>query len=112
MGAYVRYDRHIHIAKETKTIWPLSWLGYRDIDDEKLKEIELWRINKLSDVSFIKDLTELEVIRLQDLHHVTGMPDLSNHKNLQRVFLIGTGIDINTLPKSLQEKVSYRDDRI
>lgn len=40
------------------------------------------------------------------------MPDLSNHKNLQRVFLIGTGIDTNTLPKSLQEKVSYRDDRI
>ena len=94
----------------------LLWNSNSDLHElsklEHLREIELWRINKLSDVSFIKDLTELEVIRLQDLHHVSGMPDLSNHKNLQRVFLIGTGIDINTLPKSLQEKVSYRDDRI
>ena len=76
-----------------------------------LKEIELWRINKLSDISFIKNLTELEVIKLQDLKHVNCLPDLSKHKNLQRVFLIDTGIDIKTLPEYLQDKLSNWDDR-
>ena len=78
---------------------------------EHLKEINLWRINKLSDISFIKDMLELEIILLRDLKHVDCLPDLSKHKNLQRVFLIDTGIDVKTLPKYLQEKVSNWDDR-
>lgn len=78
---------------------------------KSLKEIELWRINKLSDISFIGELTNLEIIKLQDLKHVTCLPDLSNHANLQRVFLIDTGIDIKELPDYLQEKVSNWDDR-
>lgn len=78
---------------------------------KNLKEIELWRINKLSDISFIGELTNLEIIRLQDLKHVTYLPDLSKHTNLQRVFLIDTGIDIKKLPNYLQEKVSNWDDR-
>ena len=78
---------------------------------KSLKEIELWRINKLSDISFISELTNLEVIKLQDLKHVTCLPDLSKHTNLQRVFLINTGIDIKELPDYLQEKVSGWDDR-
>ena len=93
----------------------LLWNSNADLHElsklEHLKEIELWRINKLSDISFIKDLTELEVIKLQDLKHVNCLPDLSKHKNLQRVFLIDTGIDIKTLPEYLQEKVSNWDDR-
>ncbi|MDD7388556.1 MAG: hypothetical protein PUG60_02645 [Lachnospiraceae bacterium] len=78
---------------------------------KSLREIELWRINKLNDISFIGELTNLEIIRLQDLKHVTCLPDLSKHSNLQRVFLIGTGIDIKELPDYLQEKVSNWDDR-
>lgn len=78
---------------------------------KSLKEIELWRINKLIDISFIGELTNLEIIKLQDLKHVTCLPDLSKHANLQRVFLIDTGIDIKELPDYLQEKVSNWDDR-
>lgn len=78
---------------------------------KNLKEIELWRINKLSDISFIEELMNLEIIKLQDLKHVTCLPDLSKHANLQRVFLIDTGIDIKELPDYLQEKVSNWDDR-
>lgn len=78
---------------------------------KSLKEIELWRINKLSDISFIKELTNLEVIKLQDLKHVNNLPDLSKHTNLQSIFLIDTGIDVNVLPDYLQERVSNWDDR-
>lgn len=78
---------------------------------KSLREIELWRINKLNDISFIGELTNLEIIKLQDLKHVTCFPDLSKHANLQRVFLINTGINIKELPDYLQEKVSSWDDR-
>lgn len=93
----------------------LLWNSNSDLHElsklEHLKEIELWRINNLSDISFIQNMIELEVIKLQDLKHVKCLPDLSNHKSLQSVFLIDTGIDIKTLPKYLQEKVSNWDNR-
>lgn len=93
----------------------LLWNSNADLHElskmKSLKEIELWRINKLSDISFIKDLINLEVIKLMDLNHVTSIPDLREHKNLQRIFLINTGIDIKSLPKYLQKKVSNWDDR-
>ncbi len=78
---------------------------------KNLKEIELWRINKLSDISFVGELTNLEIIKFQDLKHVNCLPDLSKHVNLQRLFIIDTGIDIKGLPNYLQEKVSNWDDR-
>ena len=53
----------------------------------------------------------MEVIKLQDLKHVNNLPDLSKHTNLQSIFLIDTGIDVNVLPDYLQEKVSNWDDR-
>lgn len=62
-------------------------------DLKNLKEIELWRINKLSDISFIEELTNLEIIKLQDLKHVNCLPDLRKHANLQRLFIIDTGIN-------------------
>lgn len=93
----------------------LLWNSNSDLKElsklKSLKEIELWRINKLSDISFIGELTNLEVIKLQDLKHVTCLPDLSRHENLQRIFLIDTGIDMKELPDYLQEKVSNWDDR-
>ena len=93
----------------------LLWNSNADLHElskmKSLKEIELWRINKLSDISFIKDMINLEVIKLMDLNHVTSIPDLREHKNLQRIFLINTGIDIKSLPEYLQKKVSNWDDR-
>lgn len=93
----------------------LLWNSNNDLHEltelKNLKEIELWRINKLSDISFIEELTNLEIIKLQDLKHITCLPDLSKHANLQSIFLIDTGIDIKELPNYLQEKVSTWDDR-
>ena len=56
-------------------------------------------------------MTNLEIIKLQDLKHVNCLPDLSKHVNLQRLFIIDTGIDIKGLPDYLQGKVSNWDDR-
>ena len=43
----------------------LYWNSNSDLHElsklEHLKEIALWRINKLSDISFIKDMLELEI---------------------------------------------------
>lgn len=93
----------------------LLWNSNDDLhelsDLNSLKEIELWRINKLNDISFFKELKNLEIIKLQDLKHVESLPDLSEHVNLQRLFLIDTGIDINKLPNYLKSKVSTWDDR-
>ncbi|MEQ2483396.1 hypothetical protein AAAT49_06335 [Agathobacter rectalis] len=60
---------------------------------------------------YIEELTNLEIIKLQDLKHVNCLPDLRKHANLQRLFIIDTGIDIKELPNYLQEKVSNWDDR-
>ena len=93
----------------------LLWNSNNDLHElaelKNLKEIELWRINKLSDISFIEELTNLEIIKFQDLKHITCLPNLSKHANLQKIFLIDTGIDIKEIPNYLQEKVSSWDDR-
>ena len=93
----------------------LLWNSNSDLKDlanlKSLKEIELWRINKLDDISFIEELTNLEIIRLQDLKHITGLPDLRRLTKLEKIFLIDTGIDVNSLPDDLKEKVSNWDDR-
>lgn len=102
--------RQLHLEKLA-----LLWNSNNNLQElaelKSLKEIELWRINLLSDISFIGELTNLEVIKLQDLKHVTCLPDLSRHAKLQRIFLMDTGIDIKKLPDYLQEKVSRWDDR-
>lgn len=93
----------------------LLWNSNSDLhelaDLKGLKEIELWRINKLEDVSFIGSLTNLEVIKLQDLKHVTILPDLSKHTKLQRIILIDTGVKTGLLPDYLKDKVCNWDDR-
>lgn len=39
MGTNISFDRHIHIAKETWSNGILKYVGYKDIDDQKLAEI-------------------------------------------------------------------------
>jgi len=93
----------------------LLWSSNNDLHElanlKELREIELWRINKLDDISFIEELTNLEVIKLQDLKHITSLPDLSRHTKLQNIYLIDTGIDIKSLPAFLDGKISNWDDR-
>ena len=48
----------------------LLWNSNNDLHElaklKNLHEIELWRINKLDDISFLEDMTNLEIIRLED----------------------------------------------
>ncbi len=70
-----------------------------------LKELELWRINKLNNIDFISKLDNLEVLRLQDLKHVTQLPDLSRLCNLKKIVLDNTGIQIDEIDDCLKSKI-------
>ncbi len=70
---------------------------------DSLKTLELWRITKLEDISFISTLSGLERLSLRDLSHITTLPDLSVLKNLREVILDNVPIDVNTLPGDLQK---------
>ena len=74
-------------------------------DLTSLKEIGLWRINKLENIDFLSELENLEVIKMQDLRHITKLPDLSRLKHLKRLVLDGTGIPINSLDEPYQSMV-------
>ena len=84
----------------------LLWNSNNDLHElaklKNLREIELWRINKLDDISFIKDMTSLEIIRLQNLKHITSLPDLSKLTKLKKIIFIDTGIDLESLPDSIK----------
>lgn len=74
---------------------------------DNLKILELWRIMKLEDISFISTLTSLEQLNLRDLSHITTLPDLSRLKNLQQVILDNVPIDVTMLPICLQ-KITHK----
>ena len=84
----------------------LLWNSNNDLHElaklKNLHEIELWRINKLDDISFIEDMTNLEIIRLEDLKHVTSLPDLSKLTKLKKIVLNGTSIDMKSLPDNIK----------
>lgn len=52
-----------------------------------LKHLELWRIMKLTDISFISRLVNLETLSLIDLKHISRLPDLSQLKKLRDIRL-------------------------
>lgn len=84
----------------------LLWNTNNDLHELKdltgLKEIELWRINKLSNVDFLASLSNLETIILQDLRNLTSLPDLSNLKQLKKIVLNNTGIKENSIAEELR----------
>lgn len=89
----------------------LLWNSNNDLEELKylttLRELELWRINKLENIDFISKLINLEVIRLQDLKHVTSLPDLSELHNLKKIVLDNTGIKIENVKNDLRDKVEF-----
>lgn len=93
----------------------LLWNSNNDLHElselSGLKEIELWRINKLEDISFIESLIDLEVIKLQDLKYIKTLPNLNNHKKLKHIYLIDTGIDETSLPETTKKFVEHWDNR-
>lgn len=68
-----------------------------------LKEIELWRIMKLTNIDFLSELTNLEKIQLQDLAHISTLPDLSGLHDLKEIFAYNVPLDLDTIDKNLHE---------
>ena len=97
------------LKKMNLQVLRLLWNSNNDLQELKhltsLKEIELWRINKLENIDFLSNLINLEVIRLQDLKHVTRLPDLSELHHLKKIVLDNTGIDRECVEEELREKV-------
>jgi hypothetical protein len=52
-----------------------------------IKSIELWRVSKLSDISFLNDLPKLEQIKLEQLANVHELPLFSKLDKLKRVIV-------------------------
>lgn len=59
----------------------VHWCSAKGIETlgllKNVKFLELWRINKLEDVSFLKEMSSLEKLKLQDLAQIKGFPDMS-----------------------------------
>lgn len=71
-----------------------------------LKYLELWRILKLEDISFISSLTNLEVFKLQDLNRIHYLPDLEGLDKIRKIILINVPIDREILPENIRQLVS------
>lgn len=84
----------------------LLWCGNTDLSGlgelETLCELELWRIMKLENLDFISSLVNLETLKLQDLKHVTTLPDLSRLKKLIDIQIDNVPIDLDTLDESVR----------
>lgn len=74
---------------------------------KSLKNLELWRIAKLEDLSFVGTLENLETLSLTDLKYIHTLPDLSALKNLKDIKIDNVPVDISTLPEDIQ-KIIHR----
>lgn len=89
----------------------VHWCSMNDLSSltgfKSLKHLELWRIAKLEDISFISTLTNLENLALIDLKYIHTLPDLSALENLKSIETDNVPIDISTLPDNIQ-KIIHR----
>ena len=87
----------------------LLWCGNSNLmalgDLISLRNLELWRIMKLDNVDFIKSLVNLETLKLQDLKHITALPDLSNLTKLADIQINNVPIDLEALDESVRKLV-------
>ena len=52
-----------------------------------LRELEMWQVRKLADISVVARIGHLETLTLQDLPNVTAVPSLASCKQLKSVFV-------------------------
>lgn len=77
----------------------------RDFSDKGLySHLELWRIPKLDDISAIRELKNLESLKLQDLKHITELPDISDLTKFKDLILINTPIAYKSIPEYINIK--------
>lgn len=102
--------RDFAFLKETSLdSFALLWCGNNDLtalgDLISLRNLELWRIMKLDNLDFIKSLVNLETLKLQDLKHITTLPDLSKLTQLADIQINNVPIDLETLDESVRKLV-------
>lgn len=89
----------------------VHWCSMNDLSSlagfTSLKNLELWRIAKLEDLSFVGTLKNLETLSLSDLKYIHTLPDLSALKNLKDIKIDNVPVDISTLPEDIQ-KIIHR----
>lgn len=76
-------------------------------DFTQLKQLELWMIRKLEDISFISTLTGLERLRLSNLPHIETLPNLSALKNLKEISIDGVPLDQEKVPDHIKTLIKY-----
>lgn len=85
----------------------LRWCGSSDLGQLgefiSLKHLELWRILKLEDISFIGRLVNLETLSLIDLAHIRELPDMSELTKLKDIRLENVPIDLEKADGRLRE---------
>ena len=88
----------------------LLWCGNTDLSGlgelESLRELELWRIMKLENLDFISRLVNLETLKLQDLKHITMLPDLSRLKKLTNIQIDNVPIDLDIIDESVRRLIN------
>lgn len=98
-------DFHFLREKELESL-SISWCKMNDLSSlngfHSLKCLELWRVLKLQDISFISTLINLEILKLQDLRHIQSLPDLSELKSLKKIILTNMKIDESTISERLK----------
>jgi len=89
----------------------VHWCSMNDLPSlagfTSLKNLELWCIAKLEDISFVSTLENLENLNLTDLKYIHTLPDLSALKNLKDIKIDNVPVDISTLPEDIQ-KIIHR----
>ena len=81
--------------------------GWETSCSKMLNFLELWRINKLDDISVISGLVHLETIKLQDLRHIHELPDLSGLQKLKKIVLINVPVNEDEIPDELKPLIKH-----
>lgn len=98
-----------HIQSLKKVIIQLGGI-YLLSELEKLNNVQylqLWRINKLEDISFISNMTNLQFINLETLNKIEKFPSIENLSKLKRLLLSSCKNMVNF--ESLKNTTSLTD---
>ncbi|MDE7197549.1 MAG: hypothetical protein K2O15_01555 [Lachnospiraceae bacterium] len=105
----IKVEDFSFLKKLNLEFFALLWCGNSDLttlgDLTSLRKLELWRVMKLDNLDFIRNLVNLETLKLQDLKHITTLPDLKNLTKLADIQIDNVPIDLESLDESVRKLV-------